>query len=64
MSDRQVATIWIGVFATVTTFMWAIAAINIYAPPSPVRSAKQLCALYEGARNTPFCMEIAKNGGE
>lgn len=35
---------------------------NIYSPNSPPLTAAQMCAKYNDARGSAFCLEIAKSG--
>lgn len=60
MLDRTTLCICLTIFGTVTSVAWAIATVNIWGPVAPVRSAKEICALYDQARSSAFCIEIAK----
>jgi hypothetical protein len=58
--DRNVLVICLTIFGTVSSVAWAVAFVNVYGPVTPPKSAKEVCALYESARNTPFCIEVAR----
>lgn len=60
MTDRGILITWCGIFLTLSSVSWAIAFAHVYTPVD-TRTAKEICAVgFIGDRNTPFCMEIAK----
>lgn len=62
MNERGLIITWGGIVGVVAIVMVCSTLMSIYSPPKPQQTAKQTCAIYETARNTPFCLEIAHSG--
>lgn len=60
MTERATMVGWLCTFLSITSVAWAISFASVYGPASEKKGAREICALYSEARNTPFCMEIAK----
>lgn len=63
MTTKEMAIIWGGFVLIVLIVAGAITISNIYAPSSN-KDALTVCATYIEARNSAFCMELARTQGK
>lgn len=62
MSERELMITWGGVVTATAIVMGCWTIMSLYSPLAPRATARETCATYETARNSNFCMEIARSG--
>lgn len=62
MSERELMITWTGIVTATAVVMGCYTIMSLYSPATPRLTVRETCATYEIARNSNFCIEIARSG--
>ncbi len=60
MTTKEIAIVWSSIVLIVLIVVSSITIYNVYAPTRPHPDALAVCATYESARTSHFCVELAR----
>jgi hypothetical protein len=60
MTSKEIAIVWGSIVMIVLIITGSITFYNVYAPTRPTPDALVVCASYESARSSHFCVELAR----